>query len=380
MVGLPARGKSYTAQKLARYLSWLGYPTRLFNLGELRRVVFGAHLPASFFDPENTRGRGALDDLARTALEELTKWLNSGGRIAIFDATNSNRNRRAWIRDHCERAGFHVQFIELVNDDPAAVDENIRATKLSSPDYAGMDPDEAVRDFRARIAHYESQYQTLIDGEGSYVKLIDRGRQVVMNRIDGYVPARIVFFLTNLQISLRPIWLTRHGESLFNLVNRIGGDPPLSPRGEEYGRRLAEHAKHHFGPDDELEVWTSTLRRTIETARFLGVEISQWRSLDEIDAGVCDGMTYAEIEEQMPREFQAALSLPAGRVLPGRDPASRSRDYRVGAPPHAGLGDRPSSCAPGPVRLLCRPPPGALSPRVCPAKHGASAHPHCVRL
>jgi len=44
------------------------------------------------------------------------------------------------------------------------------------------------------------------------------------------------------------------------------------------------------------QVWTSTLRRTIQTASLLPYEKLTWKSLDELDAGVCDGMTYEEIE------------------------------------------------------------------------------------
>ena len=29
----------------------------------------------------------------------------------------------------------------------------------------------------------------------------------------------------------------------------------------------------------------------------------QWSALDEIDAGICDNMTYKEIEEQFPEQF-----------------------------------------------------------------------------
>jgi len=43
-------------------------------------------------------------------------------------------------------------------------------------------------------------------------------------------------------------------------------------------------------------VWTSTLQRTIETGSNLPFEKKTWKSLDELDAGVCDGMTYEEIE------------------------------------------------------------------------------------
>ena len=43
MVGLPARGKTFIARKIARYLSWLGHRTRVFNVGSYRRARLGSH-------------------------------------------------------------------------------------------------------------------------------------------------------------------------------------------------------------------------------------------------------------------------------------------------------------------------------------------------
>jgi 6-phosphofructo-2-kinase/fructose-2,6-biphosphatase 2 len=56
-----------------------------------------------------------------------------------------------------------------------------------------------------------------------------------------------------------------------------------------------------------LTVWTSTLRRTIATAEHLPNEYNQlqWKALDELDSGVCDNMTYAEIKEEYPEDFAA---------------------------------------------------------------------------
>jgi 6-phosphofructo-2-kinase/fructose-2,6-biphosphatase 2 len=56
-----------------------------------------------------------------------------------------------------------------------------------------------------------------------------------------------------------------------------------------------------------LTVWTSTLKRTIATARFLPENYNQlqWKALDELDAGVCDGMTYQEIKDVYPEDFVA---------------------------------------------------------------------------
>ena len=35
-----------------------------------------------------------------------------------------------------------------------------------------------------------------------------------------------------------------------------------------------------------VSVWTSTLKRTIETARFLPFPKLRWKALDEINAGI----------------------------------------------------------------------------------------------
>ena len=71
MVGLPARGKTYIARKIARYLSWLGYNTRTFNVGEYRRSQVGARQPASFFDPEDASKSEVREAIARRALDDL---------------------------------------------------------------------------------------------------------------------------------------------------------------------------------------------------------------------------------------------------------------------------------------------------------------------
>jgi broad specificity phosphatase PhoE len=142
----------------------------------------------------------------------------------------------------------------------------------------------------------------------SYIKLIDVGKQMVVNRINGFLASRVMFFCANVHISPRPIWLTRHGESEFNVQGRIGGDSGLSPRGVAYSHRLAAFLNGLYPRgESELVVWTSTLRRTIATAAPLaqGREVVSWKALDEVDAGVCDGMTYEEIAAGMPEEYAA---------------------------------------------------------------------------
>jgi broad specificity phosphatase PhoE len=172
------------------------------------------------------------------------------------------------------------------------------------PDYAGMDPEQAVRDFQARIAHYARVYETVGEDEGSFIKLIDVGRKLVAHRVQGYLPGRLVYFLLNLHPIPRPIYLARHGESEFNALGRIGGDSHLSPAGARFAQNLARYVEGELG-EQEYRIWTSTLRRTVETARPLGKQVVEWRALDEIHAGDCDGMTYEEIRDRMPKEFAA---------------------------------------------------------------------------
>ncbi len=305
MVGLPARGKSFTARKLAGYLSWLGYPTQVFNVGARRRTQLGPGQSHEFFDPNNKGAVAQRRALANAVLDDAMAYLRGDGRVAIYDATNTMREQRDLIRARTLAEDRDLLFVELINDEPEVIEANLRETKLGSPDYAAVGEQKALADFRARIAHYASVYRPLGADEGAFVSHVDRGRQVVIHEVYGYVQGRIVFFLTNLQVSKRPVWITRHGESEWNVLGRIGGDSPLSVRGRSYAQNLAAHVRESFGPASDLDVWTSTLQRTKQTAAAVGIDIGEWRALDEINAGECDGMTYSQIEATLPYEFAA---------------------------------------------------------------------------
>lgn len=76
MVGLPARGKTFIARKLCRYLSWLGYSAATFNVGNYRRGQVGSHVDHSFFDPSNEEGSILRKKAAEAALISLIAWIN----------------------------------------------------------------------------------------------------------------------------------------------------------------------------------------------------------------------------------------------------------------------------------------------------------------
>lgn len=104
----------------------------------------------------------------------------------------------------------------------------------------------------------------------------------------------------------------QHGESQYNVEGKIGGDAGLSERGAQYAQLLPDLVRDRIGDkpltvrlasataeegliEEVPQVWTSTLKRTIATGKDLPYSKLTWKALDELDAGVCDGMTYEEI-------------------------------------------------------------------------------------
>ncbi|KAJ2189279.1 6-phosphofructo-2-kinase, partial [Coemansia sp. RSA 532] len=409
MVGLPARGKSYIVKKLKRYLSWLGFQTKIFNVGDRRRLAGSAdeyetagedlqrvgrkdsgEAPCSgcsspgadaqtaecaqcetrhssaFFDPDNKKARQIREQVALEVFEDLLRWLQAGGQIAIHDATNSTIERRHALisRLKCE-TDVNLMFVESICTDRDIINRNIKL-KTHSPDYVGIDPEVAEADFRARLRNYERAYRSVGAAEEKldvqYCKIIDVGKKVIAYNIQGFLESQVVFYLMNMNLEPRVIYITRHGESEDNAAGRIGGDASLSANGSKYARALARfidrrrlefaveveeynrlvaqticstasstpgtcsEAEGAVSPDSAadalrleqsllrrrvqpgFEVWTSMLKRTMETAEFFDAQryrIKNIRSLNEIYAGKCEGMTYQEIAQKFPDEFEA---------------------------------------------------------------------------
>lgn len=344
MVGLPARGKSYMALRLSHYISFFyGTPTKIFNVGEYRRekavaAGYGRFQPASFFNPANKEAAALRQSASEDALNHLLAWMettagahtskNDGkympgdfGAVAFYDATNATAERRRWLMERVKPSGAKVIFIESICTDEAIVSQNIMAAKISGKDYASIGTEEAIADFRARIDRYNEVYEELCEKELSWIKLVDAGRAASMNSIRGFLPSRIAQFLFNVHVQRRPFYFSRHGQSEYNALGKIGGDSKLTAHGEEYALALGSWAEQNImhlpdGTAIAARLWTSSLQRTILTARHIphpttaGPEGIEWvqmrpkvfRNLDEIYAGSCDGMTYEQIADLFPAE------------------------------------------------------------------------------
>ncbi|KAI8501819.1 6-phosphofructo-2-kinase/fructose-2,6-bisphosphatase 2 [Branchiostoma belcheri] len=305
MVGLPARGKTYMSKKLTRYLNWIGVKCRVFNVGEYRRSAVKEYKKFDFFDPQNKEAMKIRKQCALDALADMSLWLEGEGEVAVFDATNTTRERRQLVMDYCQKEkNFKVFFIESMCDDPEVVAENVKEVKVNSPDYRNMNKDEAMRDFLERIRMYQKSYEPLdteYDKEKSFIQVHNVGQRFLVNQIQDHVQSKICYYLMNIHVLPRSIYLTRHGESELNIKGRIGGDSSLSFRGRQFANALAKFMEEQ--DVNNLKVWTSQLKRTIETAGGFHAPIEQWKALNEIDAGVCEEMTYEEIQEKYPEEF-----------------------------------------------------------------------------
>ena len=353
MVGLPARGKTHMARKLVRYLSFFhGADARVFNVGHYRRQRVGRDAPPDFFDPGNAANVATRQACAEEAMREMKAFLFHdreqqalidqdgdqdrlkgpkgvySGLVGVFDATNSTRERRAWISQELAGLPVKVIFVESICTLEDVIEQNIRDAKTVSPDYQHVaDAEEAILNFRRRLDFYKQAYETLgASGEEesqlSWVKLINCGQKLVINRIHGFLPGRIVQFLANMHATQRSFYFTRHGQSQYNVRGKIGGDSALTEAGTAYARKLAEFAEMQIcrgedGEERKARLWSSSMVRTRETAQFIAhpkralggegvwTQMSHriYRNLDELYAGVCDGMTYEEIEAQFPDEF-----------------------------------------------------------------------------
>ena len=331
--GLPSVGKTGIARRLARYLEFFhAVPVKYFNASEYRRRTFGLWREATMFD--NSASKDKLAQISEQIFSEMEEWMESSSNaVAILDSGSllATAAQRRLATKAMHKLGAKVLFIECWKDQSEEVQ-----TPYKSPDYEGVSRDDADRDYRIRVEKYRAMYQE-VDGDSafgesklSFLKCNHSKNDFVLHRVDGWLQLKIAHFLMNLRTEPHQFFLSRHGQSEYNAVGRIGGDSGLSAHGLAYAHKLAEFVEEKICHDDETgrarpaRLWTSTMRRTKETAQFIKqsklairddddptlehewvqMRPRAWHHLDELFAGACDGMTYEEIEVQFPEEFE----------------------------------------------------------------------------
>jgi broad specificity phosphatase PhoE len=105
---------------------------------------------------------------------------------------------------------------------------------------------------------------------------------------------------------LTQLVLIRHGQTRWNREGRWQGqaDPPLNA----FGRRQAHRAAHALRGSGLDHLYSSDLRRALETAHIIGAELGlaviPEPRLREINLGRWQGMLSIDIEAQYPDEFR----------------------------------------------------------------------------
>lgn len=305
MCGLPGRGKSQVAQCLSRRLNWNGDSTKVMRVSEYRRrrvEPYGEAVSHELFRPDHT-ANAALRALAQgDAMQDCGSWLAAGNSVAILDATLVTRAQRAEVFDYFSgQLGYRMLFIECVCDDPVVLQQNYKEILRHSTDYAGMDPAVAEEDLTLKVAHYVRSYEPMDEKNYPRIRINTATMDIETYKVSGHVETAILGYLGSVTLKPHTLYFSRHGESEYNILGKVGGDAVLSARGERYAQALATKFNAMRIPD--LRVLTSRLRRTIATAR--GVEAPQEHvaALNELHAGVCEGLSYEEMQEQYPQEF-----------------------------------------------------------------------------
>ena len=303
MVGLPARGKSTIANKIKHNLKRHGIKTEIFNNGVLRRR-YGPKdsAMAEFYHPSNIEGALFREKIAIMNLKMAQKFLLNGGQVAILDATNVSKKRRMLISEFFK--DYPLIFLECVNNNEEILDANIRK-KIQSPEFNHLTREEAIEHFKTRIEYYTIIYSPLSD-EKNFIKLDSLHSRILTESISETLP--FYDLLRDLLVTdvVKSLFLIRHGETFFNLENRIGGDSPLTENGKKQAHQLGMHFSKKIIP----RIFCSTKTRCIETAEIIAsyqtkTEIIKLKEFDEINSGVCEGMSYEEIKEKMPEVYES---------------------------------------------------------------------------
>ncbi|HLZ18080.1 MAG TPA: 6-phosphofructo-2-kinase/fructose-2,6-bisphosphatase [Smithellaceae bacterium] len=303
LMGLPARGKSTLAIRLRESFRKDNIATRLFNNGNLRRRYRPAEETSSaeFYSPANPAALELRNKFARMNMERAKAYLRNSGQVAILDAANVRRDRREMIEEYLD--DHPLLYIECVNDDEDILAWSI-LDKIRLSEFQKMSPETAEAEFLKRIDYYKVIYTPLM-AERNYIRLESLQNRIIGEKHTDAIPlyARIRDYLVTDEV--KNLFLVRHAQTDYNLEDRIGGDPDLTPKGAGQAKALG----HFFAGRKISYIFTSMKLRTRKTAEAIAelqrnCRIIALKEFDEINAGVCEGMTYAEIERQMPEVFR----------------------------------------------------------------------------
>src|SRR6202022_2674330 len=106
----------------------------------------------------------------------------------------------------------------------------------------GWNPDDAVKDYIARINAKIPHYEPVNETDFTYIKLINVNQRMEVRNAGGYLASRIVFYLMNLHTKRRTLYFARAGHSI---TPTYKADDGLSTEGQIYAKQPAEKLISH---------------------------------------------------------------------------------------------------------------------------------------
>lgn len=182
-----------------------------------------------------------------------------------------------------------------------------------------MNPDEAARLYLKRIDMKIPHFETMTEDDLNFVKMINAGKSIEYNNVSfGYLSHRIVFYLMNLHIKSRVTYFARAGTS--SQEDSYKADASLGDEGKAYAKKMADTLLAHReaeraalieaggsdAPLKPLTVWSSTRKRTVETAeslKDLGFRVRQRSQMSQINPGDCEKLSETAIRRLYPEEI-----------------------------------------------------------------------------
>ncbi len=314
MVGLPARGKSTLAKRICSGLDQQGILSAVYNNGMLRRSMLQTQSASpDFFNPHNPVGLDQRTQIALRNMERAKQWLAGEGHVAIIDATNGTLAQRqrleSVLNDH------PILYIECVNEDLLLLDASIqRKTRL--PEFAHMTEAEALAGFYKRLSFYEEVY-TPVQNERHWIRVDAVDSRILAETPNNDLPHYSAIRDIVSSHWVKHLYLVRHGQTEYNLEGRLGGDPALTLKGQEQAKKLADHFTRVQLPF----IFTSTkIRSHMMAAQLLrdrpNCTVMAMPEFDEINAGICETMSYQTIRKTMPEEYAARAANKYAYVYP----------------------------------------------------------------
>lgn len=196
------------------------------------------------------------------------------------------RQSRQAVSIFCTDRSLHHLLVEF-NCDEQSLEENIAETSHFYQNFdKHMNWSYVCREkIKQHAAKYEPCQMAI---EGPLIQVHNSENPLVHSvtarGVQGALQTSILGKLSSPVIKHQLYYFSRHGESDYNVLGRIGGDADLSARGKCYAERLKKYFATAPGVIKPQMIWTSELQRTIHTAQNISGAHVAVKDLNEINA------------------------------------------------------------------------------------------------